>query len=290
LTPVFEHTQPFWYYAPITLLGTLPWLPLLIVAVPDGWRSLRSKTFADSPSLFLACWAGFTFVFFSLSKSKLPGYILPAIPPAMLLVARSAARLAERKSASLRVAVASVGFLLPIGLGIAQWKLAFPATSNDFEAILGRGLQQGLLAALLFGSLIGWSALRGKWNQSLAGAACSVALLVLIANWLFLPAFDWFSSARPAAEIFMKHPAEMSREVVVYRLQRAYNYELDYYFQRELPEWSPKYPHDAYVFVSRNALAELSQEALLSPDGTVLATGDGNVVLAHINGREPDSR
>ncbi len=290
LTPVFEHTQPFWYYGPITLLGILPWLPLLVVAIADGWRNRHSDSYSDSPSLFLACWAGFTFLFFSLSQSKLPGYILPAIPPAMLLVARSAARLAERKSASLRIAIASVGLLFPTGIGIAQWKFRLTPAGSAFDPSLYRGLQIGLLATLLVGVLVGWSGLRGKWNQSFASAAFTVVLLIGIANYMFLPALDWFSSARPAAEIFMKRSAQTGDDVVVFRLQRAYAYELNYYFQRELPEWAPEYPRDAYVFASRESVPELATKAPIASDNMVQATGDGKVILTHIKARDASDR
>jgi hypothetical protein len=42
----------------------------------------------DQPHLvFLACWAGFVFLFFSASHSKLVPYILPALPPLAVLIA-----------------------------------------------------------------------------------------------------------------------------------------------------------------------------------------------------------
>lgn len=81
LTP-FDHLQPVWYYGPILLFGLMPatlWL----------WPAIKSLFGADatqrSPELAycLIC-GGFCVLFFSLSGSKLPTYILPAFPPLAL--------------------------------------------------------------------------------------------------------------------------------------------------------------------------------------------------------------
>ncbi len=77
LTPVFEHRQPFWYYCPILLAALIPWILFLIGAFRHAIRSAKNNAYSDSPGLFLACWTAFPVLFFSISQSKLPGYILP---------------------------------------------------------------------------------------------------------------------------------------------------------------------------------------------------------------------
>ncbi len=99
LTPVFEHRQPFWFFGPVLLLGILPWILFLRHVIADAARSVRNKTSADSPAAFFACWALFPVLFFSLSQSKLPGYILPAIPPLFVLLGSRASRLITLDSA-----------------------------------------------------------------------------------------------------------------------------------------------------------------------------------------------
>src|ERR1700732_59823 len=96
LTPVFQHRQTFWFFAWLTLLAMLPWTVLLISAGQEGLRLWRERSWADSPGFFYACWAIFPIIFFSLSQSKLPGYILPAVPPLALLCAISASRAFQR--------------------------------------------------------------------------------------------------------------------------------------------------------------------------------------------------
>jgi 4-amino-4-deoxy-L-arabinose transferase-like glycosyltransferase len=98
-TDRYEHSQPFWYYLVVVVLAMMPWT---VVAVRRSGRrhsDLRSRVAAASfrntagcPSRpgdafpeFLVLWALIPIVFFSFSQSKLPGYILPSIPPIAIL-------------------------------------------------------------------------------------------------------------------------------------------------------------------------------------------------------------
>ncbi len=95
LTPVFEHVQPWWFFIPILALALVPWTPILIATARDLWRTVRSGDASRSPQLFLAAWAAFPLLFFSFSDSKLPGYILPSLPPLVLLLAGTLDRMSS---------------------------------------------------------------------------------------------------------------------------------------------------------------------------------------------------
>lgn len=82
----FRHHQPPWFYLEMLPLLALPWTPFLLVALAKmraGWR-------VDSPEArlraFGLAWMIVPIAFFSISGSKLPSYILPALPGAFLLV------------------------------------------------------------------------------------------------------------------------------------------------------------------------------------------------------------
>ena len=78
--------QPLWYVLPILALGVAPWLLSVGYAAA---RVARARPIAQfDPQLFLALWALAVFVFFSVSSSKLPSYVLPLVPALALLTAR----------------------------------------------------------------------------------------------------------------------------------------------------------------------------------------------------------
>ena len=95
----FMHEQPFWYYIPVLLLALMPWSVIAMRALVDAiqlsiaeWRARRAKhhyvghsRWGDAFPEFLVLWTLFPIIFFSLSQSKLPGYILPSIPPLTIL-------------------------------------------------------------------------------------------------------------------------------------------------------------------------------------------------------------
>jgi len=95
----FQHEQPFWYYLVVVLLAVMPWTVVAVRALADGiqtsvaeWRLRHSNPAKPKPSRpgdafpeFLVLWALIPIVFFTFSQSKLPGYILPSIPPITIL-------------------------------------------------------------------------------------------------------------------------------------------------------------------------------------------------------------
>src|SRR3972149_527596 len=78
-TGVHGHQRPFYFFFPVLLLLTFPWTFVLISAL--------RRRFGRNDSILL-WWAIVPFVFFSLSGSKLPGYILPIVPPLAILLAK----------------------------------------------------------------------------------------------------------------------------------------------------------------------------------------------------------
>ncbi|HJS23890.1 MAG TPA: glycosyltransferase family 39 protein [Pyrinomonadaceae bacterium] len=83
----YHHPQPIWFYPVIILMLALPWTVHLIAALAKvrswNWRGDDSLSVVR---VFSLAWLLFPIVFFSFSGSKLPGYIVPAVPAAALLV------------------------------------------------------------------------------------------------------------------------------------------------------------------------------------------------------------
>ena len=89
----YLHPQPFYFFFWVLPLMTIPWLPFFLASI---WK-LAKQSFPDRRSetrsalsplhLFSIAWLLVPLIFFSFSGSKLPGYILPAVPPAIILTA-----------------------------------------------------------------------------------------------------------------------------------------------------------------------------------------------------------
>jgi 4-amino-4-deoxy-L-arabinose transferase-like glycosyltransferase len=91
----YHHTEPIWYYLPVAALALIPWTVFVIAALVQPVRSwlekrkspeIRATDFEYQFSIFASCWLIVPLTFFSISKSKLPGYILPALPAGALLL------------------------------------------------------------------------------------------------------------------------------------------------------------------------------------------------------------
>lgn len=91
---IHHRMEPWWYFVPQLVGGLLPWIGL----TPRVLGLLRGDTGRTGfrPLWWLATWAAAIFVFFSLSDSKLPGYILPVYPALAVLTALALERLDRR--------------------------------------------------------------------------------------------------------------------------------------------------------------------------------------------------
>ncbi|HGL4261669.1 TPA: glycosyltransferase family 39 protein [Burkholderia dolosa] len=85
LTPEQNRPGPFYYFAPVLLVGFLPWLSVAWQSVRHALRMPRQPN-GFSPMLVLLIWSAFIFLFFSASHSKLISYVLPVAPALALVI------------------------------------------------------------------------------------------------------------------------------------------------------------------------------------------------------------
>ena len=107
------------YYIPVFLLGVFPWSLLLTFAGVNrfkAWKRLRDEACASEA--FLMAWAVTVFVFFSISRSKLPVYFLPAVPALAVLMGKVWSSAVGEEPLRSRPDWLTAGFALFIGLGL----------------------------------------------------------------------------------------------------------------------------------------------------------------------------
>ncbi|HUK49189.1 MAG TPA: hypothetical protein VLW06_16420, partial [Terriglobales bacterium] len=114
-TNLYHHPEPFWYYIPVTLLGWVPWSIFAIAAIVWAARRVRRPD-TDELNFFLLIWIAVVVVFFSISQSKLSGYMLPAIPAGAILAAQFIRNKLMDVSKPARLAIAGLDAVLSGGL------------------------------------------------------------------------------------------------------------------------------------------------------------------------------
>ena len=187
---IHERDKPVWFFLAVAAAGVLPFIGLIPRAFSFWSRSARATQHFDS-RLFLSLWVVVVLTFFSISRSKLPLYILPAFPPmAVLLAHRAMSGVRPTLAASflaMPVLAVTIGFLLwhpTLSNALLKRDVSDPATLQTWGSITvgilaiggflafgialrGRrlcavavaslatlaGLQAGLMASRAFGSL-----------------------------------------------------------------------------------------------------------------------------------------
>ena len=89
--------QPWYYFIHILLLGFLPWTIVMLDTLVRSWKNSSGAIKTFNPQRFLLAWVVFIYVFFSMSGSKLPSYLLPIFPALALLMGKQLAEMSERR-------------------------------------------------------------------------------------------------------------------------------------------------------------------------------------------------
>ena len=123
--PMENHAGPFWYYLPVILGGTFPFSSFLGLPILAWRKEVPGERLLPS-AIFVGAWLAVPLVVFSISRTKLPNYVLPAYP----------------------------ALALCLGMGMVAWRRGWIAPKNGWiqfgmgtMVLAGLGLGSGLLAA-----------------------------------------------------------------------------------------------------------------------------------------------
>ncbi len=194
--------EPWWFFLPIMAAGFLPWTGMALASLGKALKGEGEGRADGENLLFMVLWFAVILVFFSLSRSKLVPYILPAMPPLALLTGWALAQppaLGRRRSLLWGVGLSTL-FMLPMALALGIYP--FFQDKYDPSRLLALGLPWGgvLLGGVL---LLWWALVRRPW--ALGGVLLGVALLQGVA---MKPVFGFYGeiiSARGVASTVAAH-------------------------------------------------------------------------------------
>jgi 4-amino-4-deoxy-L-arabinose transferase-like glycosyltransferase len=182
------HAGSLGYYAEMLPLLMLPWTPMLVPVV----LHVRAR-WAEPLGRFLLLWLGFVLVFFSLSGTKLPHYVLYGFTPLALLVAQ------ELVTVRMTMRVVLCGFIVAlIAAGAASPWIASAAAAHTSDTLYrtllstAPGAPWAWVAAplvlVVFGVVVWLPNVRNYLSvadSALLGALCA-------ALWLVMAVLPWW--------------------------------------------------------------------------------------------------
>ncbi|MBU0687603.1 MAG: glycosyltransferase family 39 protein [Candidatus Margulisbacteria bacterium] len=192
------HAEP-WYYNFVSLfLGFLPWSTFLPAGLLLAARKIRQKEI-----LLTILWAAVIFVFFTISVSKLPGYLLPAFVPLAILIAKLIVGfIRNEEGVSWAGIFGSFGFLFVLLVSVAATFLYTVSTKGP--EVLG-GYQDALNTLIPFVYILAGGGVAGLlaflWRPKKPYFFLAVILWVVIVNLYFMynivPLVESFRPMKP---------------------------------------------------------------------------------------------
>lgn len=153
LSPELQHVQPFWFYIPVLIGLAMPWAPAL-------FRFTKIED-TQKPYLYTVLWG---FLFLSVSRNKLPAYVLPLLPSIAILVAGKVLRWHYAFAAGLLVALPTVSPWLPTAIDEGLSKAKFGTTAWPW---------------LLAVPIAAWAAYRYRQKAVIAASILAICTLKL---------------------------------------------------------------------------------------------------------------
>jgi len=220
-----HHREGPWYYFLLILIpGMMPWLGLLPQALLNGAQREPSRF---QPKRLLLIWACFILFFFSISSSKLPGYILPIFPALAMLVA------VQLEHASRLQRTVAAGLVLLAGLaGLATMpQLAHMSERNPGEGMLLAAAQPWALAAGIVAAAAGALALMHARQLRRDLGVLTLAIAGFAVTQLILVGMEPYGRMRAGKDLAAKILPELKPDTKVYSVE-LYEQSMTFYLGR----------------------------------------------------------
>jgi 4-amino-4-deoxy-L-arabinose transferase-like glycosyltransferase len=254
-TNLYHHPEPFWYYLPVTAMALMPWIAFVLAAafasIALWWREGRAQTSEPDLqlqfNLFACCWLILPVVFFSVSQSKLPGYILPAVPAGAVLLANHLLQRSEETlpmskwMAVLHAVVASVPVVPAVVIGFVVTQHRLPG---------GRPMLFAVILTSVLCVAIALTLIRSGWRMLRFITLIPVVLAVAAVLKLGTNAIDQKLSTRPLA-VELASVETHRLPIAVFGVRREVEYGLAFYRDQVVSRYeSEEIPSGEHLLVA----------------------------------------
>lgn len=233
LTDAFDRAKPWYYFFGVVAAGFFPWVLFLPWVAKDSWKKF------DDKNVFLILWVVLPLLFFSLSKSKSPQYVLPLYPALAMLSGKTVAGLVNRSDRKKRGLLYlawgfAAGFVSYLLMG-ALWPQLLPMEIR--ATVTANLIWIGLSVAgmvLIFGGYACANA-RGHWSSPMASYLCTSAGMAgffLLASQLMVTA-----SVDRSAKALAQHAARFLTHDSQMAIYDTYLPGLIFYLRLDRPIW-----------------------------------------------------
>jgi len=189
----FHRGGPLYYYAGVLAWADGVWGVLLLALIPALVRRWRAGGTDDAAIAFAARAAGAIVIFFTLSASKRPQYILPALVPLAILIAAGAAAAPRRVATVIRLLGVTATVAGIVGVTVAY--VGFTPADGPLRVITPRVIA---VAGLVFA---GWGALTAVVARRAPAALACAAVLGPLLGLLLLTPLAVYAESRSSRDI-----------------------------------------------------------------------------------------
>ena len=284
-TNLYEHQQPGWFYLAVMMVALMPWTVIAMRALVDAaiesvneWRTRLAKNryvsharWGDAFPEFLVLWTLFPIVFFSMSRSKLPGYILPSIPPLTILTGDYLNRLRQEDKGIrpwllvLHALLAGITVTLVL---LLPWLIFHAEGGMPPARVMVSAIVTGIASIMLILVVVGKFGVKRLRIATMVPMVVLILFLFGVGPFFGLPAIqrtkrtiqlvDLAYSARPLArELTLVTPHD--EPVAVLHVRRDLEFGLSFYRDKRVLDYDKDgVPEQAHILVVRDiALPQL---------------------------------
>jgi hypothetical protein len=293
LTTKHRRSGPIYYFLPVLLGGMFPWSFIIPTAVASLWRRQEVR-------LFLL-WSLVVFLFFSVSGSKLPPYILPIYPALALVLGRFLVERWEEPFKGKAELLAYVLFFGTLGAGCFLLFSGLPGkylsgmvdVTETVKSVRGLVMMMGstslaILVLLLFRKM--------RSFRTLFLMLFAFSFLSILGLMLHAPVIDRFTTAKHLAKEVLRRSAGEAA-VISYG---SFNETLPFYLTRRIYlcgspgelEMGFAYPDAKGYFLDNEGFLKLWEEEkpvfVVTKEKRALALDRLGIDKTHIVARQDD--